>query len=98
MMISGDFVKDRVAAFLKVPARDIPDEMALSRLIADSFMIVELMIELEETCGIRLSQEEVKHVKTVGELTSAIIAAASSHAADATAGEQAVSAKRACNV
>ena len=98
MMISRDFVKDRVAAFLKVPARDIPDDMALSRLIADSFMIVELMIELEETCGIRLSQEDVKHVKTVGELTDAITAAAQSNAVEATSGDDALTTKRASNV
>ena len=99
MMISRDFVKDGVADFLKVSARDIPDDIALSRLIADSFMVVELMIELQETNGIRLGQEDIKHVKSVGELITAIVtAAARSDAVGASARDVALTTKGASNV
>ena len=35
-------------------------------------MIVELMIDLQESCAVRLTHEDVRHVKTLGELTSLI--------------------------
>ena len=76
MIISRDFLKQRIAAFIKVSASDIADDLPLSRLVADSFMVVELMIELQETCGVRLRQEDVKDVGTVGELITCVMAAA----------------------
>ena len=71
-MVNKEFVKQRVATFLKISAADLSDGMVLSDLVADSFMIVELMIDLQETCAIRLSHEDVSHIKTLGELTSLI--------------------------
>ena len=43
-MVNQEFVKQEVAAFLKISAADLNDDMVLSDLIADSFMIVELMM------------------------------------------------------
>jgi acyl carrier protein len=72
MVISKDFVKEKVATFLKAPAINLPEDMPLNSLIADSFMVVEMMIELQEICGVRFQQDDLKEVKTLGDLTSLI--------------------------
>jgi len=92
-MVDKDFVKDKIAAFLKISADDLQEGTVLSNLIADSFMIVELMIELEETCGARLQQEDVKHVKTLGDLTSVVASLSHGRSAKRVRDELALSAE-----
>jgi acyl carrier protein len=76
MVVSKDFVKEQIATFLKAPAIILREDMPLNSLIADSFMIVEMMIELQEICGVRFQQDDLKDVKTLGDLTSLIEARA----------------------
>jgi acyl carrier protein len=35
-------------------------------------MVVEIMIELQEICGVRFQQDDLQEVKTLGDLTSLI--------------------------
>lgn len=72
MVVSKDFVKEQIATFLKAPTIDLREDMPLNSIIADSFMVVEMMIELQEICGVRLQQDDLKGVKTLGDLTSLI--------------------------
>jgi acyl carrier protein len=72
MMVSKAFVKEQIATFLKAPAITLREDMPLNSLIADSFMVVEMMIELQELCGVRFQQDDLREVKTLGDLTSLI--------------------------
>jgi acyl carrier protein len=76
MVVSKAFVKEQIAAFLKAPSITLRDDIPLNSLIADSFMVVEMMIELQEICGVRFQQDDLKDVKTLGDLTSLIEARA----------------------
>jgi acyl carrier protein len=69
-------VKRKIADFLKVPAQQLRDDALLSRLIADSFVVVELLVDLQEQFGIHLRQEELEKVQTVGHLVALIAAKA----------------------
>jgi len=51
------------------------------------------MIELEETCGARLQQEDVKHVKTLGDLTSVVASLSHGRSAKRVRDELALSAE-----
>lgn len=72
MRVSRDFVKVKIAEFLKVPADELREDMVLSNLIADSFMLVELVIELQDICEVHLQQEDLKDIKTLGDLAGLI--------------------------
>jgi acyl carrier protein len=76
MPVNREFVKEKVATFLKVAPADLRESMALNSLIVDSFMVVEMIIELQEICGVRLQQEDLKEVRTLGDLTGLIEARA----------------------
>jgi acyl carrier protein len=69
-MIDRASVKEKMAAFLKQPASKLSDDMLLTDLVAESFVLVELVIELQEDLGVRFVQEDLKNVRTVGDLSS----------------------------
>lgn len=61
-------VKERIAAFLKLPETELQDSAVLTDLVAQSLLLVEMVIELQEDFGVRLVQQDLKTVKTVGDL------------------------------
>lgn len=66
-------VKEKIAGFLKIPAARLEDKTPLARLIADSFVVVELLVDLQEEFGISLRQEELKTVVSLGDLVTLIV-------------------------
>lgn len=75
-MIDRDEVKGRIAGMLKQPAARLEDGMVLTDLVTDSFVLVEMVIELQEELRVRLVQDDLKDVKTVGDLAQAFVASA----------------------
>jgi acyl carrier protein len=69
-MLDRNKVKDRMAALLKQPASKLDDNVLLTSLVVESFALIEMVIELQEEFGVRLVQEDLKDVKTVGDLTA----------------------------
>ncbi len=61
-------VREAIAAFVKRPMAAVRDDTVLTDLVTESFVLVEMVIELQETFGVRLLQEDLQDVKTVGEL------------------------------
>jgi len=68
----GQQVKKRISEVLRVPAARVQDETALADLVTESFVLVEMAIELQEDLGVRLSQDDLKGVRTVGDLVALI--------------------------
>ena len=73
-MIDKDEVKKRMARILKQPVTKLEDTTVLTDLVTDSFVLVEMVIELQEELGVRLIQEDLKEVKTVSDLTELLAA------------------------
>ncbi len=71
-MIDTTVLRENIASFLRQPVAKITDERLLSDLVTQSFMLVEMIIELQEELGIRLVQEDLKDVRTVGDLVRVI--------------------------
>jgi acyl carrier protein len=68
-LFDANRVKEQMAAFLRQPISKLEDGAVLSDLVVESFVLVEMVIELQEQFKIRLVQEDLKNVKTVGQLT-----------------------------
>lgn len=61
-------VRGRIARFLKVPVERLTDDADLAELVAESFVLVEMVIELQEQLRVRLTHEDLQAVRTVGQL------------------------------
>lgn len=67
MLESSEF-KKRIASFLKISETRVQDDSVLTELVADSFALVDMVVELQEDYGARLTQENLKDVRCVADL------------------------------
>jgi acyl carrier protein len=76
-------VKEKIASFLKQPLARLQDDVLLTTLVVESFILVEMIIELQDEFGVAVVQEDMRNVKTVGQLTDLLVSrgnAAATHA------------------
>jgi len=67
-----DKIKAKIASLLMQPISKLGDDTVLTDLVVESFALIEMVIELQEEFKVRLVQDDLKNVKTVGDLTSLI--------------------------
>ncbi len=60
--------KQSMSRILKKPVERLTDSTPLADLVVESLILVEMVISLQEEFGVRLSQEQLQPVKTVGDL------------------------------
>jgi acyl carrier protein len=60
--------KETLAEIIKQPVDRLGDDVLLSNLVTDSFLLVDMVIELQEEFAVFLVQEDLKTVKSVGDL------------------------------
>lgn len=73
MMLDSNVIKAKVAELLRVDPMKVQDDTIVSDLVADSFALVEMVVELQEQTGIRLMQKDLQGVRTVGDLTQVMV-------------------------
>ena len=61
-------VKQALGESLKLGSEELEDDILLTCLVAESFALIETVINLQEDLNIRLVQEDLRNVKTVGDL------------------------------
>ena len=62
-------IKHKMAEFVGRPVEDLADHVLLTDLVVESFMLVEMVIGLQEAYGERFFvQDDLRDVKTVGDL------------------------------
>ena len=71
-MVDKTEVVKAMARFLRQPVEKLNDDALLTDLVAESFVLVELVIQLQEEFGVRFGQQELQGVRTVGDLTELI--------------------------
>lgn len=71
-MTLRDDLKARMGRFLSVPPERLQDETLLSNLVTDSMLLVNMIIELQEDLGIRIVQDDLRNVKTIGDLVGVL--------------------------
>lgn len=64
-----------IAEFLKQPPEKVIPEKELTALVHESFVLIQLVVELQDRFKARLTQEDLKAVKTVGDLIAAVLQA-----------------------
>ena len=67
-MANQEEVRLKMATFLRQPVEKLQDGTILTDLVTDSMILVNMVIDLQEDFAIRLMQEDLKDVKTVGQL------------------------------
>ena len=65
-------VRQRIADTLQLSLAKLADDKLLTDVIAESFAMVEMVIDLQEELGIRLDQAELKQLKTVADLIALV--------------------------
>jgi len=75
-MVDKTEVVKAMARFLRQPVEKLHDDDVLTDLVAESFVLVELVIQLQEEFGVRFGQQELQGVRTVGDLTELIASVA----------------------
>ena len=67
-MDARETVRTKIAEVLGRPAGQLSDDAVLTDLVSSSFLLVETMIELQETFDVRFQQEDIVDVVNVGQL------------------------------
>ena len=70
--VTADKVKAKMAGLLRQPIERLKDDAVLTELVSQSLLLIEMVIELQEEFAVRLVQDDLKDVKTVGDLTRLI--------------------------
>jgi acyl carrier protein len=68
----GDRVLDRVAEVLRRPRAMVSMDTELSQRAADSFVLVELVLELQDEFRVRFDHDDVQGLRTVGEVVDLV--------------------------
>jgi acyl carrier protein len=71
--IIPDVIKERIARSLHISRAKLVDTALVSDVVTESFAIVEMVIDLQEEFGIRLGQEDLKTLKTIGDFKAQIV-------------------------
>lgn len=61
-----------IAGFIKQPADKVTPDREIASLVKESFVLIQMVVELQETLGVRLMQEDLAKVKTVGHLIEVV--------------------------
>ncbi len=70
--MTAEDVRHRIAEVLRVPEARVAPDTVLTELVAESFQLVEMVIELQEDYDILLSSEDLRELRTVGQLTALV--------------------------
>jgi acyl carrier protein len=73
-ILHTDEVNNAIAEVLRVPPERVGDDVRLSDLVTDSFVLVELVVELQELFGVHFFQEDLRSVQTVGDVAGLVAA------------------------
>jgi acyl carrier protein len=66
--ITDEAVLRRIAEVLAIPVAELDPQTPIRNLVRESFMLVELVVDLQEEFSVYFTQDELRTVKTVGEL------------------------------
>lgn len=67
-----DDIRRRIAAVLELPESKVAAETDLADLVADSFRLVEMSIEIQDDYDVIFGQQDLAAVHTVGDLAALI--------------------------
>ena len=72
-MTRTEDVRAMMAKILDQPLAALADDAALSSLVNNSFILVEMIIEMQEGFGVRFRQADMEGVTTAGRLIALFV-------------------------
>lgn len=72
MSVTAEDVRLRMAQFLRIPEQRVTPGAVLTDLVAESFQLVEMAIELQEEYDVLLGQADLQTLRTAGDLSELI--------------------------
>ncbi len=75
MPITFEHVAERISATLNVPATKLTPQTTLRELAADSFLLVEMAVDLQEEFDALFTQSALREVANLGQLVELLDAA-----------------------
>jgi acyl carrier protein len=67
-MLSENQIKETISGFLKLPIDKLKDDAVLTELVHESFVLVEMVMFLQDEFQVRIIQQDLRNVRTMGEL------------------------------
>lgn len=61
-------VKDQMAQLLKLAPEALADDALLTDLVSESFLLVDVVMDLQDSLGILLATDDLRGLRTVGDL------------------------------
>jgi acyl carrier protein len=71
-MATESEVRGAIASFLKLAPERVTSDAVMRDLVSESFVLVELVMELQEQFTARLTGEDLARIKTAGELSTLV--------------------------
>lgn len=72
-MNKKEMVRSHICDILGKTIDEVEDGVSFSNLGVESFSLVNMIIDLQETFKIRLNQEDLVEVHTIGDLLSLVV-------------------------
>lgn len=73
-MLTKEKMKSAICEFLKLPAEKLTDDAILTEVVNESFILVEMVMYLQDEFHVRIIQNDLRNVRTVGELIEVFVA------------------------
>ncbi|MCQ4040710.1 4'-phosphopantetheinyl transferase superfamily protein [Streptantibioticus rubrisoli] len=70
--VTFDEVADRISTTLSIPVEKLTPQTTLRELAADSFLLVEMAVDLQEEFDTIFTQDELREITTLGELAGLV--------------------------
>ncbi|CAN5822371.1 hypothetical protein BH24ACT2_BH24ACT2_13430 [soil metagenome] len=67
-----DDIRRRIAVILDIPEERAASEVELGDLVADSFRLVEMAIQIQDDYDVMFGQQDVAQLRTVGDLAELV--------------------------
>ena len=67
-MADRDRIRSKISQLLEQPLEALTDDAELIALVSNSFLLVEMIIEMQEEFGVRFNQADMAGVTSIGQL------------------------------
>lgn len=72
MTVSVDDIRRTMAKVLELPEERVQPDAVLTDLVSDSFLLVEMAIELQEHYDVMFGQDDMRDLRTVADLAGLV--------------------------
>lgn len=72
MTVSVEDIRRKMADVLELPESRVAPDAVLTDLVSDSFLLVEMAIELQEHYDVMFGQDDMRDLRTVADLAGLV--------------------------